>query len=75
MTRHGLLKNGREVRFLMKILGRMIPGHEDHHTTIHNGGIELHARSTFLESRKVGHNHHRDEKYRSMVEGLKKGVV
>lgn len=75
MTRHGLLKNDREVRFLMKILGRMTPGHVDHHTTIHNGEIELHARSTFLESRKVGHNHHRDEKYKSTVVDLKKGVA
>lgn len=53
----------------------MIPGHEDHHTTIRNGGIEVHAGSIFLESRKAGRNHHRDEKYRSMVEGPKKGVV
>lgn len=75
MTQHGLLRNAPEVAFLKEMFGEMIRSREDHHTTIHNGGIELHAQSTFPESRKLGHNHHNDVKYRSMVEGLKIGVV
>lgn len=75
MSQYGLLKNGREVLFLMEILGLMIPCRGYHYTTIHNSGIGFHARSIFLASRKVGHNHHRDEIYMNMVEGLKRGVV
>src|SRR5271154_783342 len=56
-------------------LEQMMPHCEGHRTTIQGDAIGLHAPSTFPESRTVGRSYCMAERYTSMVEDLKTGVL